>query len=122
MTRRGILGWLAGMFGVGGTVVTASAAKIVSADPETTIIVLELADGCEGSQDDFERMYQKLQERLPGFKCLIVPHGIKVKAVYSGVVYQREELGEYSYEICAKTEEDLQRRWNQLHPGKVPER
>ena len=79
----------------------------IAVDKEA-IVIVELSEGT-WREEDAVRIGDKLSEKL-GIKVIVVPHGIKVKALFLGGVYHRERLGDYEVEVIANNEEDLKKR------------
>lgn len=91
-----------------------TAAKEISADPALSILVVELDSGYEPlTAEQLVRIESIIQQKT-GVRALVVSDGIKIRAIPADGVYQREVLGGYEYEIIAKNEEDLKKRYEAM--------
>ena len=92
-----------GAAGVGAKVID------VPKDRSAFLVVTVPPDFVDPDDDKVARISARI-EQITGLRALVFPHGTEVKAIASGMAYQRERLGEYEYEFVAETEEDLQDR------------
>lgn len=110
-TRRGFLTTVAAF--VGGV----AAPKIASAKTlsnESGITVVLSLDGSCGPDTDLKRVTEKAQQAF-GCRVVVLPPGITVKTVTpAGMVSQSETLSNYSYEVVARNEHDLQERLKKI--------
>ena len=106
-TRRGFLATVTAFVG-GVAVPNIASAKTLSNDVGITV-VLSLDDSC-GPNTDLKKIAEKAQQAF-GCRVVVLPPGITIKTVvHAGMVSQSETLGNYSYEVVARTETELRER------------
>ncbi len=84
--------------------------KEIVTNSNRPILLVTLGESYEATDEHLEIITKKLEEKLPGYRVLVVPPGVTVKAFSAGMVYHRERLEKYEVEIVAQTEEELKSR------------
>lgn len=109
--RRGFMGWLAAILGVGNLPQGFSDECRVKQSilPDKTLLILTLPEGVDYSDEQVDRMWHNVKEQT-GCHLIIVPFGTETKVLSPGGVYQRERLENYEYEVIALSEEALRKR------------
>lgn len=86
-----------------------SMSKSIVGKAEEVIIVFTIKDAIDLSDNQARQLIDIFESRLPGYKIVLVPDTITVQAfpLKPGMVYHREQLGQYEVEMVANSEHEL---------------